>query len=173
MDVKDLMNTVKKSALFGANAGHGKEFDDVNLYSEKGLGFPDRIIIRRGCIIDCLTFGYEGQVMEHGGRGGSECSFTLQNGEYIIAVSGNYATFNGLKVIQNLCFVTNRNRRFEIQTPCPGSTYFEYKVESGYAVCCLFGREDRYLEDIGFYVRKIDLDKNSILPGGKMNFPEF
>lgn len=163
MDIKSILNTLKKSDLFG-DPRYGKEFDDIDLCSEKGFSNPQSIIIRKGAIIDNLTFVYNGYTTAHGGSGGSKNEAMLGKDEYIVKVAGTYAKFGNELLIETLAFTTNKGNVISAGQPTPGKDYFEYKAEEGYSICALFGRADRYLNCIGFHSKKIDMDtKDGIL----------
>ncbi len=163
MDIKSILNTLKKSDLFG-DPRYGKEFDDIDLCSEKGFSNPQSIIIRKGAIIDNLTFVYNGYTTAHGGSGGSKNEVMLGKDEYIVKVAGTYAKFGNELLIGTLAFTTNKGNVISAGQPTPGKDYFEYKAEEGYSICALFGRADRYLNCIGFHSKKIDMDtKDGIL----------
>ena len=165
MDVKSVLKTLKKSELFG-DSRYGKEFDDIVLCSEKGFSNPRSIIIRKGEIIDNLTFEYNGYATEHGGSGGTKKEAMLGKDEYIVKVAGTYGNFGNELLIETLSFTTNKGNVISAGQPAPGKNYFEYKAEESYAICALFGRADRYLNCIGFYSKKIDVDiKNGLLGG--------
>lgn len=139
----------QKSALFG-NANHGNAFDDNEATAEMGL--PTEISVRRGAIIDKVTFIYGQKKMEHGGNGGSEQVFKLEEGERIVSVEGTIGKFGNVDTIRSLKFTTDKNHIFVVNQPVvipkPG---FKFEVEDGYAISALHGRADRYLRAIGFY----------------------
>lgn len=164
MDVKSVLKTLKKSELFG-DSRYGKEFDDIELFSKNGLSNPKSIIIRKGCIIDNLTFKYNDFSAVHGGTGGSEDETMLEKDEYIVKVSGTYGKFGKEFLIETLSFTTNRGNEITAGQPNPSKENFEYKVEDGYAICALFGRADNYLNCIGFYSRKMDIGMKKDLLG--------
>lgn len=165
MDINALLKTLKKSELFG-DTRYGKAFDDLELCSKNGLPFPNRIIIRKGAIVDNLTFMYNGNTMGHGGQGGSKNETLLAKDEYIVKVAGKFGRFGNETLIETLAITTNKGKVFSVGQPAPGGGYFEYKAEEGYAICALFGRSDRYLNSVGFYSRKTDMDlKNNLLGG--------
>lgn len=163
MDIKSILNTLKKSELFG-DPRYGKEFDDIDLFSEKGFSNPQSIIIRKGDIIDNLTFVYNGYTAAHGGSGGSKKEAILGKDEYVVKVAGTYRKYGNEVLIETLAFTTNKGNVISAGQPIPGKDYFEYKVEEGYSICALFGRADRFLNCIGFHSKKIDMDtKDGIL----------
>lgn len=167
MDIKSLSKTLKKSDLFG-DTRYGKEFDDIDFCSEKGLSNPQSIIIRKGGIIDNLTFVFNGYTGAHGGTGGTKKESMLGKDEYIVKVAGTYGKYANELVIETLAFTTNKGNVISAGQPAPGKDYFEYKVEDGYAICALFGRADRYLNCIGFYSKKMDVDIKDGFLGGRL-----
>lgn len=169
MDINSLMNTVKQSELYGNNQNYGKKFEDINLCSEKGLPLPKSIIVRKGAIVDNLTFVYDTFTAAHGGQGGSKQEMPLQKDEYIVKVAGTYARFSNESLIETLSFTTNKGKVFAAGNPRPGNNYFEYQAESGYAICGVFGRADRYLANIGFYSKKTDANTGSGFSDNKVS----
>lgn len=164
MDLKGFMDNMKKSSLLGNNLKYGKEFDDVEVLTSKGLSFPKCIVVRRGCIIDNLTFVYSDFVAEHGGVGGAKQEFALQENEHIVKVEGTYNQFSGQSLIENLKFSTDKGRVFDVGHPRKGANYFEFQAENGQAICGMFGRSDRYLANVGFYTSKINPDLGKGFP---------
>lgn len=164
MDIKALMSKFSKSSVNGNNQ-YGAAFDDAEKCAEKGQPFPCGIIIRKGAIIDSLGFAYDGFTLTHGGKGGSEQTFTLRKDEYIIKVKGTYEAFGKDVVISSLEFTTNKGNVFSANRPTGNSHSFEYKAEDGYAISALHGRAGSYLGAIGFYAQKIDMDLGNNLKG--------
>lgn len=167
MDVKSLLKTLKKSELFG-DSRYGKDFDNIDICGEKGLPNPKSIIIRKGDIIDNLTFVYNGYTTAHGGLGGTKYETQLGENEYIVKVAGTYGKYGNEALIKTLAFTTNKGNVFSAGQPRPGKDYFEHMAEEGYAICTLFGRAGRFLNCIGFYSKKIDLDIKSSFLGGML-----
>lgn len=165
MDIKSLVNTVKKSELFG-DSRYGKAFDDLDFCSEKGLPDPKSIIIRKGAIIDNLAFAYNGFTAAHGGTGGGKSESMLEKDEYIVKAAGTYDKYANELLIESLAFTTNKGNVIPACGPVPGKNYFEYQAENGYAIFALHGRSDRYLNCIGFYSKKTDFDIKDDLLGG-------
>lgn len=163
MDSKSLMKDIKKSPLFGSNERHGMDFDDLDDYCQKSFMFPKRISVRKGCIIDKLTFIYDNLTCGHGGNGGAESNFNLQQDEHIIRVTGNFSRFANTYVIESLRFYTDKGQDMAFGTPRPGSNYFDYQAAKGNAICGLFGRSEQYLENIGFYEKPVDM--SGMMPG--------
>lgn len=161
------IKTLKKTELFG-DSRYGKEFDDIELFSKNGLSNPKSIIIRKGCIIDNLTFEYNDFSAVHGGTGGSEEETMLEKDEYIVKVSGTYGKFGKEFLIETLSFTTNKGKEISTGQPNPGKENFEYKAEDGYAICALFGRADNYLNCIGFYSIKMDQGIKKNFLGGML-----
>lgn len=162
-----MKDAVKQSPLFGINQGRGTAFDDQPVNSEKGLPFPRKIIIRRGCIIDKISFEYESHSTPHGGEGGSLYTLSLNEGEYIVKVAGTSSSFDSQMTIQDLVFTTSNGRNLGVGSPSrSNSNYFEYTVEKGYAICGLHGRAKPYVYNIGFHARQIEMDPSGFLPKG-------
>lgn len=153
MDIKELLKTLKKSPLYG-DARYGKEFDDFESCCKNGLPQPQGIIVRKGAIVDNLAFVYKDITARHGGSGGTQSEMRLADDEYIVMVTGKVDRFGNESLIESLTFTTNKGRVFSAGRPAAGPGYFEYKADDNYAICALFGRSDRYLNCIGFYVKK-------------------
>ena len=95
----------------------------------------------------------------------------LGKDEYIVKVAGTYGKFGNELLIETLAFTTNKRTVIAAGQPTPGKDYFEHKAEEGYAICAicaLFGRSDRYLNCIGFYSKKIDVNIKNGFPGGML-----
>lgn len=160
-----MMKSLKKSPAYG-NGTYGKAFDDIETCAGKGLPFPCGIVCRKGVIVDQLTFQYEGFTLPHGGNGGTAQEARLRQGEYITNVSGTYAMFGKDLIIKTLKFTTNKGQNFCVGTPSGNDRSFDFQAETGHAICALHGHADRYLGEIGFYTRKIDMD----MTGGMGDF---
>lgn len=167
MDIKEMMKSLVKSKLFG-NDRYGNSFDDSEQCCARSFPFPVRIIVRKGAIIDNLTFVFNEMTMAHGGNGGTQQEFSLQSDEHIVKVVGNTARFSNDVVIENISFTTDKGRTFSAGQPKRGDGYFECVAQDGYAVCTMHGWASNYLGAIGFYTRKIELDFNAQSPFGKM-----
>lgn len=87
-------------------------------------------------------------------------------------MSGSQARFGGVMLIQALEFETDKKRVFSAGHPAPKSGGFEYRAEKGYAICAMHGRSTDYLGAVGFYARKIDMEKSDAIDGikGKLGF---
>lgn len=149
MDFKSLNDLIKKSELFG-NSKTGTAFDDSGAHTQAGLGLPTGISVRRGSIIDKVTFIYGAKKMEHGGQGGSEQTFSLEKDERIVGVEGSIDYFDHADTIQSLKFTTDKGRVFAVNQP-GSKRKFKFETEEGYAICALHGCADRYVRGIGFY----------------------
>ncbi len=151
MDLKNLMsgakNSTEKSDLFGATNSTSKPFDDMEKVAQMKSTSVTEIVVRSGAIIDSVAFVYGNTTLSHGGKGGTERRFKLAEGETIIKVAGDVASFSGKKRIKSLTFYTNKGRSFGT-----GSTNgFSYEAKEGSEIVALFGNADSYLDNIGFY----------------------
>ncbi len=156
MNLNSLMKSLKKSKLYGNNSSYGKEFDDIDVCSERnGLAFPKSIIIRSGGVIDKIEFVYDTLCLAHGGGGGSQEEFQLMNDEYIVKVIISCKYFDNEDLINALVFTTNKGRTYKVGALTDNR--FEYQAEDGYGVCTLFGRSKDYVANLGFYSRKFNL----------------
>lgn len=168
MDIKDLKNVIKQSAMYG-NDEYGNAFDDTNACREKNLSFPTEIIARKGAIVDNLGFVYGNILLVHGGTGGNPMKFTLEKDEHIIRVSGSQERFDNVMLIQSLEFETDKKRVFSVGYPSQNGR-FDYRVEPGYGICAMYGRSANYLGAIGFYARKVNMENNDVFGGMKGKF---
>lgn len=153
MDFNSLKNMAKKSDLFG-NQNSGKAFDDNETHAQGNLGLPTGISVRRGSIIDKVTFIYDQKKLEHGGKGGSEQIFQLQKDERIISVEGTISKFGNIDTIQSLKFTTDKNHSFNVNRS-NSNNKFKFEAEDGYAIYALHGRADQYVRGIGFYALNV------------------
>lgn len=167
MDLKSFSKALKKSDLFG-NPQYGKEFDDIDSCSQNGLPTPKAAVLRTGDIVDNLTFEYDIHVAAHGAMGGSPRTLSLDKDEYFVKAEGTYGKFVNEILIRRITLTTNKGKRISGGYSTQADVPFEYKVDEGYAICALFGRSNRYLNCIGFYLKKIDMDLKSSLLGGMM-----
>lgn len=163
--MQDMCKT-RKSELLGEDTGRGENFDDMEKYSDGGCPPVKSIVARAGCIIDNIAFVYEGETFKHGGNGGSESTFNLEEGEFITEVSGGTTRFDNRWTIAGLVFMTNKGREFKVGAPASTGKSFKFSTEEGGSLACMFGRADRYLELIGFY--EVPEVKNDAIPGGDM-----
>lgn len=155
----------RKSELLGEDTGRGGNFDDMEKYSNKGCPAVKKIIVRTGCIVDSIAFVYEGETFQHGGNGGSESVFNLEEGEFITEVTGGSSHFDGRWTIAWLVFSTNKGRQFKAGSPNGKS--FRFAAEDGGSLSCMFGRSDRYVQLIGFYETP-SISQDAIPGGGGM-----
>lgn len=146
---------VIKSKLYGIS-DYGRDFDDVNEWQSNNLLLPNRISIKSGVIIDHVALGFDKMNLPHGGSGGIPELFSLGQGEYIIQVDGNFKSFNGSFVLNHLMFKTNKGMGYS-RTGYNGAGVepFSFKVEDGFAICCLYGKALDFIGSIGFYAVKV------------------
>lgn len=168
MVTEELLKSFKKSELFGPK-NYGSEFDDIKTCCEKRALIPTDIIIRKGLIIDNLTFVYEGHRAVHGGMGGTEIKATLSQGDYIVKVSGKYGRHDNQDLIETLTFTTKNGNTISAGSPSSGKYDFNYSAEKDHRICALFGRAGYYLNSIGFYSFKIP-EMQSTNIAGNLNF---
>eukprot|EP00092_Neocalanus_flemingeri_P023393 GFUD01025362.1.p1 GENE.GFUD01025362.1~~GFUD01025362.1.p1 ORF type:complete len:205 (-),score=20.98 GFUD01025362.1:97-711(-) len=75
-------------------------------------GYPTQMKIRSGAIIDAIRVRYGAhEAPQHGGDGGTPHDVTLQTGEKITEIRGNYGEYY-IIVICQLTFTTNLGRIF-------------------------------------------------------------
>ena len=141
---------VNKSELFGSG-NYGSDFNDIETYLQNRVQNPTSIIIRKGLIIDNLTFVYQGYSAVHGGKGGTLIETKLSQGDYIVKVSGTYGQFANQDLIETLTFTTKFGKVISSNLPYPDKKDFEYTAKEGHSICALFGRAGCYLNSIGVY----------------------
>lgn len=164
MNIKDLKDTFRQSALYG-NREYGKEFDDIKEYGADNLSFPTAIVVRKGDIVDNAGFVYGDILLEHGGYGGGMVKFPLEEGEHIVRVAGSQTRFGGVTLIEALEFETDKKRVLSAGHPGPQSGRFEYRAEEGHAICGLYGHSADYLGAIGFHTCKTGMKAGDLLDG--------
>ena len=139
----------RKSNTYGGTGG--RAWDDVSTHSPAIVGVSS-ITIRHGNQVDSLQVTYllaDGSTYtapKHGGRGGSQSSFTLAPDEMIVQVKGK--TNNTL--VDQLTFVTRNSSRNTTEYGPYGKTgRTQFSVE-GYVVG-FFGRAGNLLDQLGVY----------------------
>jgi hypothetical protein len=98
-------------------------------------------------LIDKTADGQEQGLGWHGGEGGEEETFRLEEGEYITGITGKAGTY-----IDSLRIVTNR-RTSKTYGGDGGDNTFDLRSSSR-EVAGFFGRSGPYLDQIGILVRK-------------------
>ena len=111
--------------------------------------------VRHGRLIDGIELlyktadGKEEGLGWHGGDGGEEEeTFRLEEGEYIVGLSGKAGTY-----IESLTIVTN-NRKSKTYGGDGGDDAFDLRCPDG-EVGGFCGRSGSGLDQIGFFIRKI------------------
>lgn len=171
MDIQKMKECVDSSPLYG-NREHGNEFDDMEQCVEKGFPFPKSIVVRTGSIVDRIGLVYDGFMLNHGGTGGTQREFSLQEDEHIVRVTGFCSEWGGKVTVQSLEFTTDKGNVFAAGTTGKGGTSFEFATKDGHAVCAVYGRADNYLRGLGFHTRKIDMELKDPCKGiGGRMFP--
>ena len=163
--IEKLKGMAGQSSLYGQKGIGTSEFDAQGTHESKGYGFPTGILIRRGAIIDRIGFLYEGGELAYGGNGGSASTYTLEKEEYIVKVTGCFASFGGKPTLQHILFYTSKGRKLGSGENRNGKDFFEYTAEKGMAVYCLFGRLNSYVNCIGFHTMKSGSGKDMGMPG--------
>ncbi|XP_072988750.1 protein GOS9-like [Typha latifolia] len=140
------MAGVVKVGKWGGNGGN--PFD---------TGAATRLLdirVRHGGAIDAIQIMYmkDGKIQwtpQYGGNGGVLTEITLQEGEFLISISGYYGTFQDYYVVRSLTFGTN------LSTYGPygeqEGTTFSIPLEDG-KIGGFFGRSGGFLDAVGVYV---------------------
>jgi hypothetical protein len=136
----------------GTSGGKGgSEFVDKHL--PKGA----RVIgvkIRSGDWIDAVELLYktaDGKVEslgKHGGDGGEEDTFMLEEGEHITGITGKSGTY-----VMSLTIITNK-RKSKTYGLGEGDVQYHYEVPHSDEIIGFFGRAADYVDQIGIWVRK-------------------
>lgn len=156
--IKEIM---PRSEQFGKNNDRKSvAFDDSVRYAQEITAPLKRIIVRQGNIIDNLAFDYGSTTLDHGGKGGAVREFALQEGEYIVSVSGTNGSNNGINAIKSLEFETNKKRKFNVGNA--GKSPFTYKAKENHSIVALFGEAGQYLNTIGFYTIDCNFDATKL-----------
>lgn len=130
----------------GAHGGTGGEpFDDLSAGGYV-LGKIMAITVRHGRWVDKIAALYEGQSNSnpHGGGGGTEATFTLDNDEWLAEIKG----CSGAKLDQ-VQFVTTKNRTSPPYGGNGGSPFALRKDES--IIKAFFGRSGSLVDQLGVY----------------------
>jgi hypothetical protein len=150
MIMDKIKGIMPRSEQFGKNNDQeSATFDDSVRYAQEIFSPVKRIIVRQGNIIDNLAFDYGSTTVGHGGKGGTEREFVLQEDEYIVSVSGTNGSNNGINAIKSLKFETSKNRSFSVGGA--GESPFSYKAKENHSIVAFFGEAGQYLNTIGFY----------------------
>lgn len=165
MNMKDMGKT-RKSDFLGEDVNRGGNFDDMEKYSDLGCPPVRKIVGRSGCTVDSIAFFYDGDGFKHGGNGGTEVVFNLQEDEFITKVTGGTTRFDNRWTIAGMVFTTNKGREFKIGVSGSTGKTFQFEAKEGGSLACMFGRSDRYLELIGFY--EVPVGKADGILGGGM-----
>jgi hypothetical protein len=138
-----------KIGTSGSNTG--TEFVDKQL--PKGA----RVIgvkIRSGDWIDAVELLYktaDGKVEslgKHGGDGGEEDTFMLEEGEHLTGITGKSGTY-----VMSLTIITNK-RKSKTYGLGEGDVQYHYEVPDHDEIIGFFGRAGEYVDQIGIWVRK-------------------
>ncbi len=164
MDVKTMMESADKSPFYG-NQNYGTEFDDMAVCSEHGFPLPSAIVVRKGGIVDQVSFLYKEFEAKHGGEGGTKHRYDLDSDEKIVKVRGCMGKFANERVIAALEFTTDKKRVLAVGSVSGREGVFEFSAKEGHAICALYGRSARYMGGIGFYTCKTDMDFAENLKG--------
>jgi hypothetical protein len=134
-----------------SGASTGTEFVDKHL--PKGA----RVIgvkIRSGDWIDAVELLYktaDGKVEslgKHGGDGGGEDTFMLEEGEHITGITGKSGMY-----LMSLTIITNK-RKSQTYGLGQGDVQYHYEVPHHDEIIGFFGRSADYVDQIGIWVRK-------------------
>ncbi|CAG8700804.1 11502_t:CDS:1 [Dentiscutata erythropus] len=194
-----------KSPLNGNE--RGGEIDDLDkIANELGTNKSDllnnniikdihieQIKIWHGDFIDSIQFFYKVTTNDraylidgnkHGGGGGNETIINFEDGEYILAISGQYGHISGHGNLDKLKFITyipsKKHVIFSTNFGNNSSTLFDMSPAPGTAYTCFFGKcTNRSITSIGMYEGKVlsSQDKqlqrisDLLFPNKPYNFP--
>jgi hypothetical protein len=131
-----------KSTIYGGNGGNS--FTD-DLTTEKII---TRVIVRHGELVDSIQLRWKTSSGDrsgerHGGGGGAESYFDLNEGECIESISGEAGDF-----VRKLAFKTNAGKEYTFGKGGCGSKPFTIDVK-GKKILGFWGRSGAYLDAIG------------------------
>ncbi|CAG8457800.1 11086_t:CDS:2 [Gigaspora rosea] len=174
-----------KSPLIG-NTNNNNEVDDLDkIAKELCISKTDllnnniikdicvkQIKIRHGNCIDAIQFFYKVTTNDktysidgnkHGGSGGEETIINFEDGEYILAISGQYdGNLDRLKFINyipskkhvRLCTISGKH----------DSTLFDISPATGTVYACFFGKSNNLITNIGMYEGSIQNQSQQFQP---------
>ncbi|CAL9041340.1 unnamed protein product [Musa banksii] len=141
-------NTMNGAIKVGAWGGNGGSAFD--------MGPAYRIIsvkIFSGDVIDAVdvTFTSYGktETRHFGGSGGTPHEIVLQEGEYLVGMTGEFANYHGVVVVGKLGFSTNKKSYGPFGNT--GGTPFSLPIAAG-KISGFFGRDGQFLDAIGVYL---------------------
>ena len=128
-----------------------------NAFCDDDLPHHARVVEVRvfaGQYVDSLQIVYETEngerqsLSKHGGNGGNQNVFTLDEGEYITGISGRYGQY-----VDSIRIHTNR-KTSQLYGGPGGSADYHYEAERGAKIVGFYGRSGNYIDAIGVVVRK-------------------
>ena len=139
--------SMQRSGLHGGNGGSGF-VDTVN----PGQRLTS-VVVRAGDVIDAIQgVTTVGALPRRGGTGGGQYTVSLAAGEHLVGVDGVEGTWNGLRVVGRLTFVTNTGRRigpFGTLTSTTNQIGFTLRAPAGQQVVGFQGRNGMLLDSLG------------------------
>jgi hypothetical protein len=110
------------------------------------------VIIRSGAYIDNITLVYaDGTTRYHGGLGGEivHPPLVLNPGEFLNGLEGAYDQY-----LNWLFFTTSAGRSWGPFGVAVGNSFMLTPIP-GFAIMSFFGRSDRYVHALGFYIQQV------------------
>lgn len=131
---------------------HGDSFDDTSLLPENPV--VRTLKIRSGSRLDGIeTTLSNGYVYAHGGRGGTQSSLSLAEGEYIASLKVCSGQYNGQTRLFRAALSTNWGR--SLAGGSPTSSCATYTAPAGFQVVAFHGRSGDEIDKLGVvYVRR-------------------
>ncbi len=130
----------------------GAEFQDSIPANTKEVA---GVIVRSGAYVDSLqmavrlTTGNIKLLNKHGGNGGAQSVFRLNNGEYITSMWGRYGSY-----VDSIQFGTSTGRSSPKYGGNGGCGNFYYSAPAGYEIAGFYGRSGAYIDAIGVVLKK-------------------
>lgn len=124
---------------------------------------PTKVLICSGVIVDAVVFEYaDGSSIRFGGTGGGTKELMMEPGEYIISISGENGSYEGLPVVSRLELATNKGRKLESH---PGTAHKNDFSSIGIVLGRFSGRESRNKTGNRVYLAALKAENIAQLPG--------
>ncbi|RIB10931.1 hypothetical protein C2G38_2204818 [Gigaspora rosea] len=174
-----------KSPLIG-NTNNNNEVDDLDkIAKELCISKTDllnnniikdicvkQIKIRHGNCIDAIQFFYKVTTNDktysidgnkHGGSGGKGTIIKFEDGEYILAISGQYG--NNLDRLKFINYIPSKKHvRLCTISGKHDSTLFDISPATGTVYACFFGKSNNLITNIGMYEGSIQNQSQQFQP---------
>ena len=136
-------STIGRSSAHGGTGGN--DFDDLHAAGTV-LGKIKAITVRHGDQVDSIAAIYDGYTGKtaHGGGGGSEDTFTLDDDEWLTEIRGRSGS-----QLDQVQFFTSSGRASQVYGGFGGNPFIERKDNS--IIKALFGRSGSLVDQLGVY----------------------